>query len=177
MSGVSIKNLTRRKGVPRFAYTAIVKSALPDWDISLVFVGPVRARALNEQMRGKTYIPNVLSYALGTKSGEIIICLNEADKQATSHGMGRGTFVLYLFIHGVLHIKGWAHGARMEACERNLLARFASRIGTPDGVPRIGTPDGVQGNNVRDYPHATTHSNRNRHRHIPSKNGRRRGTH
>ena len=167
MSGVSIKNLTRRKSVPRFAYTEIVESALPDWDISLVFVSPAKARALNEQMRGKTYVPNVLSYALGDKSGEIIICLNEAEKQAPSHDMDGLTFILYLFIHGVLHIKGWAHGARMEECERNLLAKFTSRSGTPDGVQ----------NRVRLNLNETTHSHRHRHRHVPGKTGRDRGAH
>ncbi len=148
MPGVSIKNLTRRKSIPRFAYTAIAANALPGWDISLVFVTPAKARALNEQMRGKTYVPNVLSYALGRKSGEIIICLNEAEKQALSYGMSARTFTLYLFIHGVLHIKGWVHGARMEQCERNLLARYE-----------------------------TTHSHRHRHRHVPSKDSSDRGTH
>lgn len=148
MSDVSIKNLARRKSVPRFAYKEIVEKALPGWDISLVFVGPAQARKLNEQMRGKTYVPNVLSYALGGKSGEIIICLNEAEKQAFSHGMSARTFILYLFIHGVLHIKGWVHGVRMERCERNLLARYE-----------------------------TTHSHRHRHRHLPSKDGRDRGAH
>lgn len=124
MKGVSIRNLTRRTNVPRFAYTAIAKSALPGWEISLVFVTPAKARALNKQMRGKTYVPNVLSYALGGKSGEILICLSEAEKQASAYKMSRRTFVLYLFIHGVLHIKGWAHGVRMEQCEQNLLARY-----------------------------------------------------
>lgn len=127
MSGVSIKNLTRRKSVPRFAYALIAKTMLPDWDISLAFVSPVRARTLNERMRGKTYTPNVLSYALNDQSGEIIICLSEAEKQAASYNMDERTFVLYLFIHGVLHIKGWGHGDRMEECERNLLAQFAKK--------------------------------------------------
>jgi rRNA maturation RNase YbeY len=167
MSGVSIKNLTRRKSVPRFAYRAIVQSTLPLWDISLVFVGPTRARALNERMRGKIYVPNVLSYALDEKSGEIIICLREAEKQASSYGMDERTFVLYLFIHGVLHIKGWAHGARMEECERNLLTRFS---------PHTWTLDKIR-NNVRLHLNETTHSHRHRHRHVPSKDGRNRGTH
>lgn len=148
MSSVSIKNLTRRTGVPRFAYKEIVESVLPGWNISLVFVGPAQARKLNEQMRGKTYVPNVLSYTLGWKSGEIIICLNEAEKQAFSYDMSARTFILFLFIHGVLHIKGWVHGVRMERCERNLLARYE-----------------------------TTHSRRHRHRHVPSKDGRDRGAH
>ena len=166
MKGVSIKNLTRRKSVPRFAYRAIAQSTLPGWDISLVFVGPTRARTLNERMRGKTYVPNVLSYALDDQSGEIIICLREAEKQASSYGMDERAFVLYLFIHGVLHIKGWAHGVRMEECERNLLAQFSPRTWTLSKVP----------GDVRLHLNETTHSHRHRHRHVPSKDGRDRGT-
>lgn len=125
MAGVEIKNLTRRL-MPRFAYTTVAATALPDWDVSLVFVGPKKAQELNEQLRGKSYIPNVLSYALGEKSGEIFICLNEAAKQAPAHSMSERKFVLYLFIHGLLHLNGLAHGSTMELCERKLLARFSS---------------------------------------------------
>lgn len=156
MSGVSISNLMRRNSVPRFTYGVISRNVLPGFDISLVFVHPAKARALNKKMRGKTYIPNVLSYPLGNKSGEIIICLSEAEKQASAYNMSERIFVLYLFIHGLLHIKGWAHGVRMERCERNLLARFAKST-------------------VRANLNETTHSHRNRHRHVPGKNGRHRG--
>lgn len=155
MPGVSTKNLTRRKSVPRFAYTLIAEHVLPGWDISLVFVDPAQARSLNEQMRGKTYVPNVLSYALEGKSGEIIICPNEATRQAPAYAMDTRTFILYLFIHGLLHIKGWAHGVRMEECERNLLAKFAK-------------------GGVRSYLDETTHRNGYRHRNVPGKNGRNR---
>jgi ssRNA-specific RNase YbeY (16S rRNA maturation enzyme) len=80
--GVSMKNFTRHRTVPRVAFTKIVNAVLPGWDISLVFVGPTKARALNVQLRGTSYIPNVLSYTVGQMSGEIIMCLSEAAKQA-----------------------------------------------------------------------------------------------
>jgi len=121
---VEIKNLTRRPS-PRFAYTKLAASVLPDWDISLVFVGPKKAQDLNIQLRNKSYTPNVLSYALGEKSGEIFICLAEAAKQAPAHSMHDREFVLFLFIHGLLHLKGWAHGGTMERCERKLLSQFS----------------------------------------------------
>lgn len=90
-----------------------------------MFVGAKRARDLNKKLRGKTYTPNVLSYRLGTKSGEIFICPTEAAKQAPSFHLTPSILHLYLFIHGLLHIKGWAHGARMEECEQKLLKRYA----------------------------------------------------
>jgi rRNA maturation RNase YbeY len=126
MSNVSIKNLTRRPQVPRFAYEMIAEDILPKWEVSLVFVGQKQAQELNQKLRGKTYTPNVLSYALGEKSGEIFICLREAEKQAPKHDMDSKTFILSLFIHGLLHIKGLAHGATMERCEKDFLARYAA---------------------------------------------------
>lgn len=155
MAGVAITNLTRRVA-PRFAYTKIAASVLPDWDISLVFVGSVRAQKLNMQLRKKSYIPNVLSYALGEESGEIFICLEEAVRQAPAHDMGERTFVLYLFIHALLHLKGWAHGATMERWERKLLAQFAPNI----------TRTHVTENRSRSDGH--------RHRHLPGQSGGRR---
>ncbi|MFA6408390.1 MAG: rRNA maturation RNase YbeY [Candidatus Paceibacterota bacterium] len=152
MAGVEISNLTRREA-PRFAYSDIAKAVIPSWEISLVFVGPKQAQELNVQLRKKTYTPNILSYALGEKSGEIFICLHEAAKQAPLHNMNEREFILYLFIHGLLHLKGMAHGGTMEECERKLVAKFAERTSA----------------------HDTEDSDRNRHRHLPSKSGGSRG--
>jgi rRNA maturation RNase YbeY len=123
MAGVDISNLTRRS-LPRFSFSTIAAKVLPGWEVSLVFVGPTKARELNQQLRKKSYTPNVLSYALGDKHGEIFICLHEAAKQAPSHEMSERDFVLFLFIHGLLHLKGMAHGSTMEKCEQRLVAQF-----------------------------------------------------
>ncbi|MBI2025190.1 rRNA maturation RNase YbeY [Candidatus Kaiserbacteria bacterium] len=147
MSGVSVRNLTRRRlAAPRVVFSKITNEVLPDWEISLVFVGPKKALELNKKLRGKSYVPNVLSYVSGDKSGEIIICLSEAAKQASSFLLTPKAYCLYLFIHAALHIKGWAHGDKMDTCERKILSRYEK-----------------------------AHSYGNRHRHVPSKNGRRRG--
>src|SRR3989344_1612004 len=138
MGSFSIKNFTRRPR-PRSSYAEAAELALPAWDLSLVFVGSTRARALNKKLRGKEYIPNVLSYEVGTKSGEIIICLSEAARQAPAYGMERGIFVLSLFIHALLHLKGMAHSATMEKRERALLARTAS----PRALARLPTLHGT----------------------------------
>ncbi len=129
MSGISIKNFTRQKVAVRQladAFEKIETDVLPDWDISLVFVGEKRARDLNIRLRGKSYVPNVLSYIVGKKSGEIFICLSEATRQAPAYGLLPTAYFLYLFIHAALHIKGLAHGAKMEKCERNFLTRYVA---------------------------------------------------
>jgi probable rRNA maturation factor len=127
MSVLLIHNKTRQhlKVGAGSIFSKIAKEVLPGWELSLVFVGPAKAKKLNETLRGKHYIPNVLSYEVGEKSGEIIICPNEAKRQAPEYGMPEERFTLFLFIHGLLHIKGWVHGATMEICERELLERFS----------------------------------------------------
>jgi rRNA maturation RNase YbeY len=123
-SVVDVRNFTRRAPVPVFPYKKIAEAILPRWDISLVFVGETRAKNLNIALRNKSYIPNVLSYESGKNSGEIIICLSVAKKQAQLYGLSYPHFVAFLFIHGLLHLKGLPHGHTMERHEKTFLKRF-----------------------------------------------------
>ncbi len=124
MSSLDIKAFTK-KGVPRLSYDTIAKQVLPGWEISLVFAGRARATSLNKVLRKKSYAPNVLSYVTGHKSGEVIICPEVAASQAASYDMTHKKFITYLFIHGLLHLKGLKHGTTMEKQERALILRVA----------------------------------------------------
>src|SRR5579872_4346893 len=105
-------------------YERIASEILPGWEISLAFVTPATARTLNKKLRGKSYVPNVLSYRVGTKHGEIIICESVAREEAPAYNLDPETYTLFLFIHGCLHLKGMAHGSTMEKREQALLARY-----------------------------------------------------
>ena len=124
---VSIRQFTRRTP-PRHAYEKIAQAALPGWDISLVFVGETRAKQLNQSLRKKSYVPNVLSYETSSsprdRSGEIIICLTVAERQAPDYDLSYAKYVAYLFIHGLAHLKGYPHGTTMERYEGTLMSRF-----------------------------------------------------
>ena len=120
------RNFTKSP-IPKFPYQEALSATLPGWDMSLVFAGSTRAQSMNIRLRGKDYVPNVLSYESGTKSGEIVICLEVAKKQAPDYDMTYTEFVGFLFIHGCLHLKGERHGATMERKERLLLKRFTSQ--------------------------------------------------
>ncbi len=90
------------------------------YDLSFAFVTPVQMRKamkfkkLPPNELTKTQTSNVLSFPLSKKSGEILIC-KAAAKPYT---------VEYLFIHGLLHIKGMKHSDTMERAEDKLLKRF-----------------------------------------------------
>src|SRR3989344_6437381 len=97
--GVLVKSFPRRAPVPRLPFAKVAEAVLPGWEISLAFVGETRARTLNESLRNKTYVPNVLSYTVGERSGEIIICLAVATKQAAEHGLTPRAVILLLFFY------------------------------------------------------------------------------
>ena len=140
-SVVDVRNFTRRSA-PVFPYKKIAGVILPKWDISLVFAGEMRAKNLNIALRNKSYIPNVLSYESGKYSGEIIICLPVAQRQSSSYGVSYPHFVVFLFIHGLLHLKGLPHGTTMERHERTFLKRFTGatiRYGEHDADITYGT--------------------------------------
>jgi len=94
------------------------------YDLSLVFVGERKALELNETYRNKSYTPNVLSFPLTPESGEIYIAPKIAKKEANKFNMTYKTYVGYLFIHGLLHLKGFKHGDKMERLERKFLKKF-----------------------------------------------------
>lgn len=94
------------------------------YNLSLVFVGKQRATNLNKTYRNKTYSPNVLSFPLNEDTGEIFICPQVASKEAAKFGLSPNGYVAFLFIHGLLHLKGCDHGDTMERLERKYLKTF-----------------------------------------------------
>ncbi len=94
------------------------------YELSLVFVGKTRATALNKAYRGKTYSPNVLSFPLTENTGEIVICPHVAVKEAAKFNLSVDGYIAFLFIHGLLHLKGYDHGDTMERMERKHLKTF-----------------------------------------------------
>jgi probable rRNA maturation factor len=123
MSSLSARSFIKEK-IPSLPFRKIAESILPGWEISLVFAGPAKAKRVNMELRGKDYVPNVLSYESGKKSGEIIICPSVAKEQAPDYDMTYRKFLAFLFIHGCLHLKGQQHGPTMERRERALLAKL-----------------------------------------------------
>lgn len=122
-STLDTRNFTRSAATV-FPFAQALEEVLPGWEISLVFAGETRAQNLNKTLRNKDYIPNVLSFEVGKKSGEIIICPSIAKKQAPLYDFTYTQMVGFLFIHGLLHLKGVSHGATMDKKEREILSRL-----------------------------------------------------
>ena len=113
------------RSYPRLPYQKIKDEALGKrYQLSLVFVGEGKAREINQTTRNKTYTPNVLSFPLSKNSGEIFISPSVAKREARKFGHSYNRHVAFLFIHGLLHLKGLDHGKKMESLEQKYLKRF-----------------------------------------------------
>jgi probable rRNA maturation factor len=97
------------------------------YQLSLTFVGTVRAQKLNKAYRKKSYVPNVLSFPLDAHAGEIFISPEVAKRQAPRYGMSTKGYIGYLFIHGLLHLKGLDHGDTMDKAERKYRMKYDLR--------------------------------------------------
>lgn len=113
------------RSYPRLSYESMKNDVLGgSYTLSLVFVGRDRARSLNQTYRKKTYIPNVLSFPIDKTTGEIYITPEVAKREAKKFSMTYTGYVGFLFIHGLLHLKGHAHGDTMEKAEKRFISKY-----------------------------------------------------
>jgi probable rRNA maturation factor len=84
------------------------------YDLSVAFLSAEEMRKVTKRTKSVDKVSNVLSFPLSNTSGEILLCKSAAKPYT----------VEYLFIHGLLHLKGFKHGARMDATEEVLLTQF-----------------------------------------------------
>lgn len=119
--------INKTKGtLPRVPFARMKDAVLgEDYDLSLVFLGDEESRKINLERRGGSYVPNVLSFPLDESSGEIFINPKEAKRQAKDFGRTPSNMIAFLYIHGLVHLKGMDHGATMERTE----ARFRKEFG------------------------------------------------
>ncbi len=119
------------KSIPVFPYETMKNDILgKKYSLSLSFVGPTRAQKLNEQYRKKTYTPNVLSFPLDATTGEIVICPAIAKKEHKEYRLSKDGYIGFLFIHGLLHLKGHDHHhdeatVAMEKLEKRYMTKYS----------------------------------------------------
>lgn len=94
------------------------------YDLSLVFVGSTRARAINKATRNKEYIPNVLAFPFDNTHGEIVLTPAHARTEAAKFGLSYRGYIGFLYIHALLHLKGYDHGVKMEQLEQEHLQYY-----------------------------------------------------
>ncbi len=126
MSTPTFAIISTIKSYPNYPYQEIKDAILgKKYELSLAFIGSQRAQKLNENYRQKSYVPNVLSFPLAENCGEIFICPEIAYKEAWEFKLSKNGYIAFLFIHGLLHLKGHDHSPKMEDLEQKYLKRFA----------------------------------------------------
>lgn len=99
--------------------------------VSLGFVTEKEIRRLNAKYRKKNRVTDVLSFSDGEAGalGEILICYPQADRQAKIAGHSKRKEVLFLFIHGLLHLFGFDHERKADAVRMfSLQTRILNRL-------------------------------------------------
>lgn len=119
-------SLVSSRAYPSHPYEQMKNTVLgKKYNLTLIFTTPKKAQELNQTYRKKTYTPNVLSFPLTDDTGEIYITLSVAKGEAKKFGMTYEGYVGYLYLHGLLHLRGLDHGTLMEKEEARLKKRFA----------------------------------------------------
>ena len=87
------KNLTQRK------------------EITFVFLPADQMKSINKQYRGKNKPTDVLSFASVEPQslGDLVFCLPVLKKQAKAQKHSLDRELLYMMIHGLLHLLGYDH--------------------------------------------------------------------
>lgn len=120
----SITNKTKST-LPRVPFAKIKDEVLgKKYNLSLVFIGRDRSRKLNFGHRQKDYATNILSYTLDKSNGEIFITPEIVKKQTKKFERKYDNLIGFLFIHGLLHLKGFEHGSKMEKAEAVFQKKF-----------------------------------------------------
>lgn len=118
MNGYSLANRTRRT-LPRVRFSEYARRILgASYELSVAIVGACRMRRINRTYRGIDATTDILAFPLSARSGEIILNLDAAYARSARFGLSQNDYTRYVFIHGLLHLKGYAHGRTMERLER-----------------------------------------------------------
>ena len=121
-----------RRGVPAARALRAWAASVASSPVTLRVVGAREGRRLNRQFRKKRYATNVLSF----HSGDIVLCHPVIAREARAQGKSVRAHYAHLVMHGVLHLRGHAHGKRMEKKEIRALRRFGFR--NPYTVESVG---------------------------------------
>lgn len=119
-----IRNLTAHT-LPELDFKEITDSALGQmYDLSVVFVSKEESERLNATYRNKERPTNILSFPYSETSGEIVLCPDVIEQEALNYTLSYVDYLTYLFIHGLIHLKGYDHSDAMESEELTLRKKF-----------------------------------------------------
>jgi len=120
----TITNTTKEK-LPKHPFEKMAERVLgKDYNLNLTIVDVKEIQQLNASYRSKNVPTDILSFPLNENTGEIFICLSESKKEAIKFDREFDNFIGFLFIHGLMHLKGFDHSSTMESNEQTIRHEF-----------------------------------------------------
>ena len=125
---IFIQYAVPRRGLPGPAILRKWARAVSPGGVTLRIVGEREGRRLNRTYRNKNRATNVLTF----EPADVVLCHPVVRREARAQGKSVAAHYAHLVVHGVLHLRGYAHekkrdAARMEAREIRILRRAGIR--------------------------------------------------
>jgi probable rRNA maturation factor len=128
------------EALARFAESALDAAGIPDThSLSLALVDRERIAELKEQYFGARRATDVLSFPMDpidasgpATLGDVIICVEVAERQARGLGVPAEAELHHLLVHGILHLAGHDHerpeDERVMAAEEQRILRAVRAV-------------------------------------------------
>src|SRR3989344_3522974 len=117
----TVKKLVK-SDTPRLPLKTIANAVLGRrYTTSVVISGERLSQKLNRTYRKENKGTNVLSFPLGENEGEIFLNWPRIRKEARERNITSRAHFAHLFIHALLHLKGYAHSSKMDSEEQKVL--------------------------------------------------------
>lgn len=117
---LEITRMTKGK-LPSLPFVRMKEKILgASYKLSIAFVDKKTISKLSKEFKGDASHKNILSFPLDKGSGEIVLNLETIRLEAKRFDRTYPQYLSFLVIHGMLHLKGFAHGSKMESEERRL---------------------------------------------------------
>ena len=118
--------ITTKEKLPNLPFKKMAERVLgKKYDLSLTIIDETEIKRLNKIYRSKNSPTDILSFPLNEKSGEIFLCLPAAKNQSAKFDRNFANFIGFLFIHGLMHLKGFDHSSTMESNEQTIRKEFS----------------------------------------------------
>lgn len=122
-----------------------------DAEVGVTIVGDDEILELNREYREKDSVTDVLSFpqfedaaaiaediardsdGASTLIGDVVICYDQALRQAEEYGTGKTREILYLFVHSLMHLFGYDHENEED---KALMRKSEERVLEAIGVSR-----------------------------------------
>ncbi len=119
-------NQSELRGGQRISNVLCLRAASRVWravglkgkaDVSVAFVDEKQMLSLNKRYRGKNKVTDVLSFGADPEdgSGEILLCYPQAARQAKELKHPVRDEIVFLIVHGLLHLAGFDHEVERDA--------------------------------------------------------------